>query len=318
MLQKTTLVLLGLAASSYAAAGTMGPVCTPGNVTVPCVERLWDLGIQALYLESVFDANKAYAQNAQLGQPNIDRNDWDWGFRLEGSYHFNTGNDVSVNWTHYKGGVNHFGGNGLVPLPPQSVTTVPYNLITIDRYDQANVIMGQHVDFGLVKKMRFYGGLQYANIQANSSNLYNFALAPTITSVSLFDNTEFRGIGPTVGLDYAYHLTDAFSVIANGAGSILYGTSRYNIGYVAAPSGLVLVSQYAKTGAMVPSLEAKLGLNYAYSMPEGVVNLEGGYQVVNYFNALEAQSMQSLTASIASVSYGLYGPYFGVKYVGLA
>ncbi|MGL6029165.1 MAG: Lpg1974 family pore-forming outer membrane protein, partial [Legionella sp.] len=44
-------------------------------------------------------------------------------------------------------------------------------------------------------------------------------------------------------------------------------------------------------------------------------NFEGGYHVVNYFDALQSQG-QSLTDGVSSVDYGLAGPYFGVKYVG--
>lgn len=317
MLKRITIALLGFIASDFLAAGTMGPVCTPGNVTVPCIANAWDLGVQALYLRSVFDADKAYAIDSLFPIVNEEvKNDWDWGYRLEGSYHFNTGNDITINWTHYKGDVDFAGTHGFIPA--FQVVNFPYTMHNEDRFDQVNLVMGQHVDFGLVKKMRFYGGLQYANIQARSSQLYAIVVPRIATSVSFFDNTDFKGVGPVLGIDYSYNLTDAFSLTANGASSILYGTQRYNIGYVANPVGGVIQSVYASKKAIVPNLEAKLGVNYAYAMSHGVLNIAGGYQALNYFNALQSQLNQNILGSIANSDYGLYGPYFGVTYVGMA
>lgn len=323
MFKKTTLAVLGLAASGFAGAGTMGPVCTPGNVTVPCEARLWDLGVQALYLREGFDANKAYQHNI-VPFNGSHHTAWDWGYRLEGSYHFNTGNDATITWVHYENDSNNDGFIGVIPFSPQALPlSSPYRLANDTYFDQVNVVLGQHADFGLVKKMRFYGGLQYANINDNATS--NFHLSPAdlvpagITSVYKYEKTDFKGFGPVVGIDYSYDVTDAFSVTANGAGSILYGTSRFDTGYVGTPVGAVLLGSYGSKKVIVPSLEAKLGVNYAYAMAQGVLNLQGGYQVTNYFNALQTVGIGGFpSTTVASSDYGLYGPYFGVKYVGNA
>ncbi|WP_298623091.1 Lpg1974 family pore-forming outer membrane protein [uncultured Legionella sp.] len=325
MLKKTTLAVLGLAASSFAVAGTMGPVCTPGNVTVPCEAALWDIGVQGLYFGQIFDANKAYQHNL-LPARTYDgiNNEWDWGYRLEGSYHFNTGNDATATWVHYRNNSNRDGFLGVIPIPA-GVTplTSVYSLDDSTYFDQVNLVLGQHADFGLVKKMRFYGGLQYANIN-NESTAY-FARSPAllipsgITSVNQFEKSDFKGFGPVVGIDYSFNVTNEFSVTANGAGSLLYGTSRVDYGFVGTPAGAVLVDYYGSKKTVVASLEAKLGVNYAYAMPQGVLNLQGGYQVMNYFNALQSTGYNAPgTGVFGSSDYGLYGPYFGVKYVGNA
>lgn len=310
MLKKTTLAVIGLAASSIVSAGAMGPVCAPGNVTVPCDAKLWDFGIQALYLQSIYGGAKA-AQQFQ----NVD-NKWNFGFRAEGSYHYSTGSDISVDWTHYSNDTTRSGFVGFIPVPPFRSS---FTMINQNRLDQINVVAGQHVDVGLVKKMRFYGGMQYANLQVNDTNYYPPRFIRTlgiVTPLQLQDNTDFKGFGPVVGIDYSYNITPAIKVTANGAGSILYGTSRYSSDFIATAAGLVLLPTYNAVKAMVPTVQAKLGLNYEYNMPLGVLNVEGGYQAINYFNVLQTQPLQNPALPITTVNYGLYGPYLGFKYLG--
>ncbi len=310
MLKKTTLAVLGLAASGLAMAGTMGPVCAPGNVTVPCEAKKWDLGVQALYLKPAFDADYGYERKIN-GFQEIDQ-DWDWGYRITGSYHFSTGNDLTVTWVHFSTDFQQSGFRGVNPLTQQ--LSAPFTMLQAHTYDQVNAVMGQHVDVGQQKNMRLYAGLQYADIRVDANN--NFAAPPSLTK---YHNTDFNGVGAVVGTDFSYDLSEAFSLTANGAMSIMYGTGRYSDGFLTTIDGtdVVFGTNYGTKRMIVPSLEAKLGANYAYPIADGVLNIEGGYQAVNYFNAL--QNLSTLTGSrITNSDYGLFGPYLGAKWVGNA
>ena len=318
MLKKTTLAILGLAISGLASAGTMGPVCAPGAVTVPCEATLWDLGVQALYLQPIYGKGHYIAERVGTTSNyrfNQIEPDWDLGYRLEGSYHFNTGNDITINWSHLK----HDNWTGYHPssylLTGRTFSSVARTYVE-NRYDQVNLVFGQHVDMGLLKNARFYGGMQYVDIRADHTSRHNVSTAvQTATGgISSLINRDFTGFGPVVGVDYDYDLSQGFSITANASTSLLYGTSRLNVSDVYG-NGLVAANTYASRKGMVVGFEGKLGLNYGYSMAQGVLNIQVGYQATDYVNALQAVELSGLSY-LANSDMGYYGPYLGLKWVG--
>jgi hypothetical protein len=325
-LKKTAVAVLALG-SSAVFAGTMGPVCTPGNVTVPCERTAWDFGVQALYLQPTNDFYTSHIRVEREGRDGIEvrdhfnslDNDWGWGFKLEGSYHFNTGNDLNINWYHYN-----------------KTTNRRVNALTVDafgedlalrlatsaepRWDAVNFELGQHVDFSEQKKIRFHGGAQYARIKHN----FDAGLARRDRDGdddrgrrrNFFDaNTEFNGFGPRVGMDMSYFLGNGFAVYAKGATALLIGDSSFNV-RLRPINDLGIRLNGSKT-TMVPELEGKLGATYTHSMAQGDLSLDAGYLWVNYFNPQHAPGLLNLASGgIANSNFGIQGVFAGVKWVG--
>lgn len=305
-LKKTAVAVLALG-SSAVFAGTMGPVCAPGNVTVPCEATAWDFGVQALYLESTFngDASRWADLEEVNGTHHHDRNDnWGWGFQLEGSYHFGTGNDATLSWYHfddshdddhhhYNSSFDHFDDSAFRP-----------------HWDAVNLEFGQHVDFSQTTKVRFHAGAQYSRIKTTGF----LGFAGSDSSVSYWSqSSSYNGFGPRLGSDLSYEVGNGFAFYGKAAATLLAGTTKYNVA-----NGSVF-SARSRT-QIVPELEGKLGAKYTYAMSSGDLTLDVGYMWVDYINGRSALVVNGTSATTTSLTnrddFGLNGVYAGLKWVG--
>lgn len=326
-LKKAAVAVLALS-SSAVFAGTMGPVCTPGNVTVPCERTAWDFGVQALYLQPSLGAGNGY--NFYTTDVNGVRRyhdfdpDWGWGFKLEGSYHFHTGNDLTVSWYHMNKSTD---GRVSFDVPSTNGRTFGTLRTSFEpKWDAVNVELGQHVDFSEWKVIRFHGGVQYARIEHDfDANLATATSIPRLGIVAgvpfrlASAETKFNGFGPRVGADMSYNLGNGFAVYANGATALLIGEGKFrtSLGLLQNLPLFVGTAGHGSKTTMVPEMEAKLGAKYTYAMAQGDITLDAGYMWVNYWNAnhiLVGHSDGTFTAHESN--FALSGPYVGLKWVG--
>ena len=331
-LKKTALAVIALG-STAAFAGTMGPVCSAVNVTVPCENTAWDLGGRALYLQPSSNAGAlgsttltSNGQSVSVGS----NPQWAWGFQLEGSYHYSTGNDFNLNWYHFRGSDSK-AFTGPVTFTNLATTTGQvYDSFTLDSatvtgdssWDQVNMEFGQHVDFGENKFARFHGGMNFSRVGYNSTfassvTATSTAATGSVTVLTPVNNTTssvYNGFGPRVGTDLNYDWGNGLSVYADGALSVLAGTSKASTGIIATDNSLIAGTQYTGTIArsasnVVGELDAKLGAMYTYAMAQGDLSLDIGWVFANYVSALK-------DTSDADSSFGIQGLYFGLKWVG--
>lgn len=332
-LKKTAVAVLALG-SSAVFAGTMGPVCTPGNVTVPCETTAWDFGVYALYLQpagadrdSEYHLNALNAQGATIAQVDATHDadlDWDWGFKLEGSYHFSTGNDLNLNWSHLKvSGDRDDGASTLTYTVEPNDLTDPHGSLSADwsselKWDAVNFEFGQHVDFGEFKDIRFHAGLQYAHVDHDVDSVGHLALGTTSTAAvayALDGDGTFNALGPRVGMDMIYNFNNGFAIHGNGAAAILAGHTTYNATAVVGPTSATLLTLHDSKSAIVPEFDVKLGATYTYAMAQGELSLDAGWMFVDYIMNNHFND-QTVAFGSADHSFGLQGPYAGLKWVG--
>jgi hypothetical protein len=329
-LKKTAVAVLAFG-SSAVFAGSMGPVCTPGNVTVPCASTAWDFGVQALYLKPSFSgygyANETHSNPVDKLDTTTTYNkqpyNWGWGFKLEGSYHFSTGNDLNLNWYHFDHSTNGTASRYVAAFTLAGITAkedVTSYHSSNPKWDGVNLEFGQHAHFGEWKNIRFHGGVQFASIRTNYDNDLSQVTTVGATPEFVADidtSTKFNGFGPRIGADYSYNWGNGFAMYANGASALLVGTQSFN-DTIQTGTATLTSPVYTVTGsttAIVPEIEAKLGATYTYAMAQGDLSLDIGWMWVNYFNAVSNGNFLGYTSTKES-NFAVQGPFVGLKWIG--
>ncbi len=241
MIKKMAVAALILGVSGAASAAMYAPApapkCAPGAVSVPCEAQAWDLGVDALYMRTEGGLNSAIADY---------RADRGWGYRLEGSYHWGTGNDFTVNWAHFK---------RTTATNATLSTTAAEN-----KFDIVNLEFGQIINVSEAVSMRFHGGLQFSQLNSN-----NVSLTAVTNGTSV---NEAKGWGPRFGLDTTYVFGNGFAVFGNGA---------FNV-----QEFLATIDGAGGTHGIETGHDTKLGFKYSHAMSEGDLTARLAWENTRY------------------------------------
>ena len=316
--------------ASFAWSGAMGPKCQSVDVTTPCPASAWDLGLHAMYLKP--SANASLGAFSLVNQDSAFKDqdqDWEWGFHIEASRHYGTGNDLNVEWFHFNSGESNFLKNPVVFINASAFTPNGEAIIQVDYadirdrpvWDSVNIAFGQQVDFGESKFARLHAGINYSRVGVNGSQEMQFKLgaAGALTDYNLFRqlNFVFNGAGPRVGLDLNYESVNHFSVYGKGAIAALVGTSKASVDLSDIENADNSYGLSRNITKVVGAFDAKLGGMYTYDTKHGPLSIDVGwvwayYKTPNY----SANSIFLSGQELAMADWGIQGLYFGLKWIG--
>ncbi len=313
-------------------AGGMGKTCTAGDVTVPCIgSAVWDFGMRALYLKpttNIGQGSRWFAQGNNRLQQGV-QPDWGWGFQLEASRHFGSGQDLTADWVHFNAGSNSIFSPGL-PVNIIDSMGIAKTITNIEAannpiWDQVNIAMGQQVDFGENKFIRLHGGFNYSRVGDNGYSSIQTEYGGNSNLYVRYLSSAFNGFGPRVGIDFNYESRTHWMIYGKGAMSVLAGTNKSSyqlVEYDVNSTTDINAANSFRTNqgnpTFVPELDAKFGAMYSYMTPHGTLSIDAGWMWAYYNGALRAfqDSGNIVRDTFSPEDWGVQGLYVGVKYIG--
>lgn len=298
MFKRTALaaLLVGLTAVAQAAMYTPPPPpeCKPGKVMVPCEMSAWDFSVEALSFEQ---------REGPMNQIFADQfYDWQFGFRLAGSYHWGKGFDATVDWMHYNTStedplnaldmantnlIGNINAPGVIPGAAGGAGLLRTRLLDASsHFDIVNVSFGEVVDFGEVVSARFFGGIQGAYLENSLSGDNLFTDGAWVQKIS--------GWGPRAGADLFYHYGQGVSFFTKGAIAVLsakdFNSSRNGgLSDAGAPNSPGALTQATATNGTrrmgLTVTEYKLGAEYIQPLAHGDLTWLAAWEAHDYINA---------------------------------
>ncbi len=274
--------------------------------------------------------------------------DYNWGWGADISYHFpGNGRDVNLAFTQlntsYSDSVNEPKKEVPLDMPfffVEGSHSGKHSAEVETNYNAADLTFGQLITVGQRLSLHPFAGLRYASIdykaKAQADDSYN-AIAPNIPGL-YFDlrvkdeptwESDFQGLGPRFGSDAGFNLGRGFSLRSTLGLSLLAGDievrgKQYHNEALLIGSDRGLPFSLNETTntdnkidtntRVVPEADAKLSAMYTTYVDNGyTLSFEGGYQVTNYFSAVENSVMSTQDTSTQYTNYFIQGPYARVQ-----
>lgn len=329
-----SLVAAAIVGASVGAVAAVSTGASPFQVAVPKLTSGLNFNIEADYfqptnsdlaylnvpLEVVQDTSKTPCVTFPSHIYSLDPN-YNFGFTAGIGYVFPcSGNDIHLNWIHFDQSTkehiddakstDQYLSHVFKRLDADFKVTA--NSEATFKHDAVDLDVGQYLDVGTRMRMRFYGGLRYAQLRKDVDNqvtvtgtlndpksTHGGIISGASAKVSESYRSKFTGIGPHVGISTNYRLTRCFGISTNFAGSLLVGrseasatsTSEWQI--KSNPVSMPIIEKTERaadnTTRVVPAFDAKLGLDYTqhFNCGKSTFTVEAGYRVMDYIDALD-------------------------------
>ncbi len=316
-----------LCVSTASIAGVMGDACSKENVSIPCAENYWKWAGHSLYIQPLTAVYGPMSQGNGSQQANLNLGTtptWSFGFQLEMAYHFYTGNDMNLNWYHFRsqsstnlpGPVQY---SNLIVAVPFATNPTHYDSFSANaasaqvkpQWDQVNIEFAKRINLGQSDWTRLHGGVNYSRVGSSGQGAFSgsTSLNNTLTNYDNSDifNTVYNGFGVRTGADLEHDFNNGLSIYAKGAASVLAGMGKSSHHFFDNINGKLYTGMTTVNRArVVPELDGRVGVNYTYEFFKGDLNADIGWIWANYFNAL----------SCHDYNFGIQGLYFGLKWIG--
>jgi hypothetical protein len=214
---------------------------------------------------------------------------FDWlHFNSKDQASASSGPNTSVGPSYYYGPAQQF------ILNTGANSTVKFNI------DDASLVFGHLINLTNNIQLEPFIGLSVAYLKEDITNNY-FGTDPVygLYTHAVYEKSKFIGVGPRIGLDSNYFITDHFAITLNVAGDLFAGNINYSTDFISwtayngdsihnsTPAHTSMANQ--NQNRVVPAVGAKLAAlyNISFEKSHSELTLEAGYRCAVYLNVIQ-------------------------------
>lgn len=203
------------------------------------------------------------------------------------------------------------------------------------QYDAITLNGGILINLGSYLQANIYAGINGTRIKQTVTAKYSSITGIFSRSISI--PSTFAGMGPQLGVDFAYNFSGGFNLTGGATASLLVGSLKNCTTFKSVCPALNSLditppnTQGIKVNhrnQVVPAFSGKLGLAYTYASCGWALTIEAGYEAKIYINAIQSTDIGSevLTRHVPNTigvhartfqrnlsTFALSGPYASIN-----